>query len=50
MDGSLWYKEKVVVPQSIDLREEILKEFQCSRFVLHLGGIKMYHDLRRQYY
>ena len=33
-----------------DLREEILKEFHCSRFTVHLGGTKMYRDLRRQYY
>ena len=29
-DGSLWYRGWVVVPQSTDLREEILKEFHCS--------------------
>ena len=39
-----------MVPQSTDLREEILKEFHCSRFAVHPGGTKMYHDLRRQYY
>ena len=37
-------------PQLIDLREEILQEFHCSRLVVHLSGTKMYHDLRRQYY
>ena len=49
-DGSLWFKRQVVVPQSEDLREEILREFHCSRFAVPLGGTKMYHDLRRQYY
>ena len=49
-DCSLRYSERVVVPQSTDLREEILKEFHCSRFAVHPGGTKMYHDLRRQYY
>ena len=39
-----------MVPQSTDLREEILREFHCSRFAMHLGGTKMYQDLRRQYY
>ena len=47
MDGSLWCKGRVMVPQSIDLREEILREFHCSCFVLHLRDTKMYHDLRR---
>ena len=49
-DSSLQYRERVVVPQSTDLRKEILREFHCSRFVVHPGGTKMYHDLRRQYY
>ena len=49
-DGSLLYRGRVVVPQSEDLREEILMEFHCSRFTLHPGGTKMYHDLRRRYY
>ena len=49
-DGSLRYRGRVVVPQLIDLREEILREFHCSRFVVHPGGTKMYQDLRRQYY
>ena len=39
-----------MVPQLTDLREEILKEFHSSRFVVHPGGTKMYQDLRRQYY
>ena len=49
-DGSLRYKGRVVVPQLIELREEILREFHCSRFAVHPGGTKMYRDLRRQYY
>ena len=39
-----------MVPQSTDLREEILREFHCSRFVVHPDGTKMYCDLRHQYY
>ena len=46
-DGSLRYKGQVVVPQSTNLRKEILREFHCSRFAVHLGGTKMYRDLRR---
>ena len=49
-DGSLRYRGRVVVPHLTDLREEILREFHCSRFTVHLGGMKMYQDLRRQYY
>ena len=49
-DGSLRYRGQVVVPHSTDLRKEILREFHCSRFAVHPGGIKIYQDLRRQYY
>ena len=50
VDGSLRYRGRLVVPQLTDLREEILREFHCSRFVVHPGGMKMYQDLRRHYY
>ena len=49
-DGSLRYKGRVVVPQLIDFRDKILREFHCSRFAVHPGGTKMYYDLRHQYY
>ena len=49
-DGSFRYRGRVVIPQSTNLKEEILRGFHCSRFFVHLGGTKMYHDLRRQYY
>ena len=39
-----------MVPHLTDMREEILKEFHCSRFAMHPSGPKMYRDLRRQYY
>ena len=50
VDDSLRYRGRVVVPQLTDLREEILREFHCSRFSVHPGGTKMYQDLCRQYY
>ena len=37
-DGSLWYRGRIVVPQLAKLREEILREFHCSRFAVHSGG------------
>ena len=39
-DGSLRYKGRVMVSQLTDLREEILREFHCSRFFVHPGGNK----------
>ena len=39
-----------MVPQSMNLREEILREFHCSRFTVYQGVTKMYHDLLCQSY
>ena len=50
VDGSLCYRGRVVVPKLTDLRDEILREFHCSRFAVHPSGTKMYQELRRQYY
>ena len=49
-NGSLRYRGRVMVPQRIDLREKILREFHCSCFVVHPGGTKMYLDFFLQYY
>ena len=48
--GSPRYRGRVVVPQLIDMREEILREFHRSRFSVHPGGTRKDRDLRRQYY
>ena len=50
VDGCLQYRGLVVVPQLKNMREEILREFHCSQFVVHQRGTKMYQDLRRQCY
>ena len=44
-DGSVRYRGQVVVPQLTDIREEILREFHCSRFSVHPSGTKMFRDL-----
>ena len=49
-DGSLRYRGRVVVPHLTDLREKILREFHYSRFAVHPGDMKMYQDIRCQYY
>ena len=48
-DGNLRYRRRVVVHQLINLREEILREFHCSRFAVHPSGTKMYQDLCSRY-
>ena len=46
-NGNLLYRGRVAVPQSADLREEILKDFHFSHFSMQPGSTKMYYDLRR---
>ncbi|XP_059635519.1 uncharacterized protein LOC132277689 [Cornus florida] len=48
IDGGLQFRGLLVV--STVCREDILREFHTSRFVVHPGGTKMYHNLRRQYW
>ena len=48
--GSLRFKGRVMIPQSTNMREEILRELHCSNFSVNPGGTKIYHDLRHQYY
>ena len=48
VDGSLQYRGGVVVPRLTNLREEILREFYCSRFTLHPGDSNMYRNLRHK--
>ena len=49
-EGSLQYRGRVAIPQLVYLRDEILREFHCSLFVVHPGSTKMHHDIRCQYY
>ena len=40
--GSLHSRGRIVVPQLTKFREEIPREFHCSRFDVHPSGTKMY--------
>ncbi|KAL7197289.1 hypothetical protein ACSBR2_019884 [Camellia fascicularis] len=50
IDGSLKYQGRMFVPTDDSLREKVLKEFHHSVFTVHLGGTKMYQDLKHQYW
>ena len=45
-DGSLYYKDKVCVPNDNDLRKAILEEAHSGSFAIHPGSTKMYQDLK----
>jgi hypothetical protein len=50
VEGTLWFKERLVVPKKEALNKKILDEAHTSRYSIHLGGTKMYHDLRKQFW
>jgi hypothetical protein len=45
-EGTLWFKERLVVPRKEVLKKKILDEAHTSRYSIHPGSTKMYHDLR----
>jgi hypothetical protein len=42
--GTLWFKERLVVPRREALKKNILDEAHTSRYSIHPGSTKMYHD------
>jgi hypothetical protein len=49
-EGTLWFKERPVVPKREALKKKILDEAHTSRYSIPLGSTKMYHDLRQQFW
>jgi hypothetical protein len=49
-EGTLWFKDRLVVPRKEALKEKILDEAHTSRYSIHLRSTKMYHDLRQQFW
>jgi hypothetical protein len=48
--GVLWCKERICVPNIKELKNKILREAHESTCSIHLGGNKMYHDLKATYW
>jgi hypothetical protein len=48
--GVLWYKGRICVPNVKELKDKILRETHGSAYSIHLGGNKMYHDLKATYW
>ena len=47
--GSLLYKSRLCVPNDMNLRKKILYESHNTVFTMHLGGNKMYQDMKQYY-
>jgi hypothetical protein len=49
-EGTLCFNERLVVPNREALKKKILDEAHTSRYSIHPGSTKMYHDLRQQFW
>jgi hypothetical protein len=50
VERTLWLKDRLVVPKNKALKKKILDEAHTSRYSIHLGSSKMYHDLRQEFW
>jgi hypothetical protein len=48
--GVVWFKGRLVEPKKALLKKKILDEAHTSRYSIHPGSPKMYHDLRQQFW
>ena len=48
--GVLWFKNRLVVPKVPELRQSILEVAHTTRFSIHPGSNKMYHDLKQRFW
>jgi hypothetical protein len=48
--GTVWFKNKICVPEIKVLRETILREAHDSANSIHPGSTKMYQDMKQRYW
>jgi hypothetical protein len=48
--GTIWFKDRICVPDIESLRETSLKEAHDSDYSIHPGSTKMYQDLKQKYW
>jgi hypothetical protein len=50
MEGTLWFKNRLIVPRREALKKKILDKAQTLRYSIHPVSTKMYLDLRQQFW
>jgi hypothetical protein len=48
--GTIWFKDRICVPDIESLHDTILKEAHDSVYSIHPGSTKMYQDLKQKYW
>jgi hypothetical protein len=49
-ESTLWFKDHMVVPKNHELLKKIFNEAHTSKYSIHRGSTKMYHDLKVQFW
>ena len=49
-DGSLWFRDRLCVPDVKEIKKKILKEAHSSLYTAHPGSTEMYHDLKSTFW
>ena len=49
-DGVLWYEGRICVPSESDLKQTIMTEAHDTMYSIHLGGTKIYQDLKDKFW
>ena len=49
-DGTLLFKGSNCIPNILEIKEQLLEEAHQAPYSMHPGVIKMYQDLKRQYW
>ncbi|WP_170284062.1 RNase H-like domain-containing protein, partial [Flagellimonas olearia] len=50
VDGVLYYRDRLCVPNIEDLRNEIMEEAHSTRYSMHPGSTKMYQNLKGRFW
>jgi hypothetical protein len=48
--GIVWFNNRIVVPKNEEIHQQNLDEAHLSRYSIHPGSTKMYHDLKQHYW
>ena len=49
-EGVLRFRNRIVIPADKEIRKEILEESHRSKYTIHPGVTKMYHDVKGLYW
>ena len=49
-EGVLWFDNRLVIPNDLELRKRIFDEAHLSRYSIHPGSNKMYQDLKQRFW